>query len=307
MLCNNCDKKMLNLKLNLIIITLSIIFTSCSVDEKTITEEQIKENFAKVEGDFALAYLQIGNNEKSIFINEKEMFHAASTMKTPVMIEAFKQNESKEINLEDSLIVKNSFKSIVDGSEFTLDIDRDSGDKLYDLIGKKATYFDLVYDMIINSSNLATNIVIEKLGADNVMKTMDELGAKSIKVLRGVEDMKAFDAGMNNETSASDLMILFKHLANGTAVSQSADSSMIKILLDQKHNSIIPKNLPSKVKVAHKTGSISGVLHDSGIVFLPDGRKYVLVILSKNLKNADEARTMMADVSKQIFDYTIAN
>jgi beta-lactamase class A len=293
--------------LRIIIITLSIIFTSCSVDEKTLTEEQIKENFAKVEGDFALAYLQIGNNENSILINEKEMFHAASTMKTPVMIEAFKQNESKEINLKDSLIVKNSFKSIIDESEFTLDIDRDSGDKLYDLIGKKATYFDLVYDMIINSSNLATNIVIEKLGADNVMKTMDKLGAKSIKVLRGVEDMKAFDAGMNNETSASDLMILFKQLVNGTAVSQSADSSMIKILLDQKHNSVIPKNLPGEIKVAHKTGSISGVLHDSGIVFLPDGRKYVLVILSKNLKNADEARTMMADVSKLIYDYTLGD
>lgn len=273
------------------------------MDEKTKIVSEIEENFAFIDGDFALAFKLLNDNEETILINSSEMFHAASTMKTPVMIEAFKQAAEGIINLEDSIIVKNTFKSIVDGSKFSLDIGRDSGDKLYDRIGKKATYNELVYDMIINSSNLATNIVIEQLDAKNVMKTMDELGVKTIKVLRGVEDMKAFDLGMNNETSANDLMVVFEHIAKGTAVNPNADSNMVKILLDQTYKSIIPKKLPKDVKVAHKTGSITGVFHDSGIVFLPDGRKYILVILSKNVSNPEKAKEMMSDVSKIIYDF----
>ncbi|MBU0476283.1 MAG: class A beta-lactamase-related serine hydrolase [Bacteroidetes bacterium] len=291
------------LKTKSIILFISIILMSFSVDMKTEVEKQINEKFGKVEGNFALAFKLVGSEDNSILINEKEMFHAASTMKTPVMIEAFKQDANGIIDLQDSLIVKNSFKSIVDGSEFSLDINRDSGDKAYEMIGKKDTYYNLVYDMIIHSSNLATNIVIEQLSAQNVMKTMDELGAKTIKVLRGVEDMKAFDAGLNNETSANDLMILFEKIAEGKAVNPKADSIMIEILLNQKHNSIIPAKLPSEVKVAHKTGSITGVLHDSGIVILPDGRKYVLVILSKNITSAPQTAEMMSEVSKIIYDY----
>ncbi len=282
-----------------------LIIMSCSVNEKKEVEEQIREKFSKVEGNFALAFIMIGDTNNSIVINEHEMFHAASTMKTPVMIEAFKQDEKGIINLQDSLVVKNSFKSIVDGSEYSMDINRDSGDKAYGKIGEKETYYNLVYDMIINSSNLATNIVIEQLEAKNVMKTMSDLGANTIKVLRGVEDMKAYDAGLNNETSASDLMVLFLKIAEGKAVSPKADERMIEILLNQKHNSIIPAKLPSEVKVAHKTGSITGVMHDSGIVILPDGSKYVLVILSKNVTNRDIATEMMTDVSRIIYDYVV--
>ena len=288
-----------------VILVISLIFMSCNVNVKKEVEEEIRDKFSIVEGNFALAFIMIDDNDNSIVINENEMFHAASTMKTPVMIEAFKQDANGIIDLQDSLIVKNSFSSIVDSSLFSLDIGRDSGDKHYEAIGKKETYYNLVYDMIINSSNLATNIVIEKLGAKNVMKTMDELGAKSIKVLRGVEDMKAYDAGLNNETSAKDLMILFQKIAEGKAVNPKADDRMIEILLNQKHDSMIPAKLPSGVKVAHKTGSISGVMHDSGIVILPDGSKYVLVILSKNIANVDEATVMMADVSKIIYDYVV--
>lgn len=277
------------------------------MDEKTKIISEIEENFAFIDGDFALAFKLLNDNEETILINASEIFHAASTMKTPVMIEAFKQAAEGIINLEDSIIVKNTFKSIVDGSKFSLDIGRDSGDKLYDRIGKKATYNELVYDMIINSSNLATNIVIEQLDAKNVMKTMDELGVKTIKVLRGVEDMKAFDLGMNNETSANDLMVVFEHIAKGTAVNPNADSNMVKILLDQTYKSIIPKKLPKDVKVAHKTGSITGVFHDSGIVFLPDGRKYILVILSKNVSNPEKAKEMMSDVSKIIYNFITAD
>jgi beta-lactamase class A len=132
---------------------------------------------------------------------------------------------------------------------------------------------------------------------------MRELGAEHINVLRGVEDIKAFDAGLNNTTTALDLMIIFEKIARGQAVDEKSSREMIKILLDQKHNDIIPALLPADVKVAHKTGSISGVRHDSGIVFLPDGRKYVLVLLSKNLKNPEKAIKLMAEISLIIYQF----
>jgi len=164
---------------------------------------------------------------------------------------------------------------------------------------------ELVYDMIIVSSNLATNIIIELVDAKKVTQSMRDLGAKDIQVMRGVEDDKAFAQGLNNTVTAYDLMLIFEKMANGETVSKQASDAMIDILLDQKFNTIIPAKLPADVKVAHKTGSITGVHHDSGIVFLPDGRKYVLVILSKNLEDEEAATDGMASVSEIIYRHVV--
>jgi beta-lactamase class A len=137
------------------------------------------------------------------------------------------------------------------------------------------------------------------VGAENVMKLLTSLNIKENIVLRGVEDQKAFEAGLNNKTTPYGLLQVFEHIAR----TQSPNSLMMNILLDQKFNEIIPAQLPKSVKVAHKTGSITGVQHDSGIVFLPDGRKYLLILLSKNLKNADEGVKTLAQISKLIYDY----
>jgi beta-lactamase class A len=157
--------------------------------------------------------------------------------------------------------------------------------------------------MITVSSNFSTNLLIALVNAQHVSETMKELGAGDIHVLRGVEDNKAFAKGMNNMVTANGLLTIFKKIALGKAVSPEASAAMIKILLDQHFNEVIPGKLPSSVKVAHKTGSFTGVHHDSGIVFIPDGRKYVLVILSKNLQNDDEAVRTMASVSEMIYKY----
>ena len=266
-------------------------------------KHEIINHFNKYEGDFALAYLNLDNTSDNIFINEKEEFHAASTMKTPVMIEVFKQAEEGKFNLNDSILIKNEFKSIVDGSAYSMDIEEDSGDGLYKYIGHKKTIYDLVYEMITVSSNLATNILIDLVDAKNVMKTMKQIGANDIQVLRGVEDNKAFNLGLNNTTTAYDLMFIFKSIAEHKILSDSSCNDMINILLQQKFNERIPADLPSDVKVAHKTGSITGVGHDSGIIYLPDGREYILVLLSKNVKDEEGVIKMQAEISRMIYDY----
>lgn len=281
------------------------LFTSC---QSAMTTEQLKQavttELAKNEGQFAVAFSDPATGT-TLLINADSTFHAASTMKTPVLIEVYKQAAAGTLSLTDSLPVKNEFHSIVDSTTYSLNPEDDSEKKLYTLIGTKKTLYDLVYDMIIMSSNLATNIVIEYVDAKKVTQTMRQLGAKDIQVLRGVEDSKAYQKGLNNTTTAQDLMVIFQKMAAGQTVDSASSQAMIRILLDQHFNEIIPAKLPKDVKVAHKTGSITGVQHDSGIVFLPDGRKYILVLLSKGIKDEKAAVASMAQVSELIYQYVV--
>ncbi|HEY8895341.1 MAG TPA: serine hydrolase [Niastella sp.] len=269
-------------------------------------KDQISSKLAEQPGDFAVAFKDLTTGD-SIFINEQTFFHAASTMKTPVMIEVYKQAAASAFSLNDSIMLKNEFKSIVDSSTFSLNANDDSEQELYKHLGDKRTVYSLVYDMIISSSNLATNMIIELVNARNVTQTMRQLGAGKIQVLRGVEDSKAFAKGLNNVTTANDLLVIFEKMANGKIVDSAASQAMIKILLNQEFNEIIPARLPKDVKVAHKTGNITNVLHDSGIVFLPNGKKYVLVLLSKNLQKEEQAKKAMAEVSEMIYKYVTAS
>jgi beta-lactamase class A len=283
-----------------------ILFILSSCAEQKIAMRSLRENIngelSKQEGTFAVAFKDLSTG-KELLINDTVTFHAASTMKTAVLVEVYKQAAERKFSLSDSLVIKNEFKSIVDGSLFTLDSTDDSETELYKHIGEKRTISFLLYQMIIVSSNFSTNLIIELVGAKNVSATMQQLGAKDIHVLRGVEDGKAFERGLNNTITAHGLMTLFEKIARGETVNPAASQAMINTLLDQKFNDIIPAQLPANVKVAHKTGSITGVHHDSGIIILPNGKKYVLVLLSKNLKDEKAAIKAMANVSKLIYEF----
>ena len=293
-------------KLLMIVLIFNLIVqTACMQKKDPLNElkKEVQDKLAISNARFGVAFkdLQTG---KTLLLNEKDDFHAASTMKTPVLVELFRQAAAGKFSLTDSIVIKNSFNSIVDGSEYPLDSADDSEFELYKDIGKRRTIASLAYEMIILSSNLATNLLIDLVKPDSVMLTMKKIGANDIKVLRGVEDNKAYQKGLNNTTTAYDLLLIYEQMANEKLISDAASKEMIKILLDQRFNEIIPARLPKNVKVAHKTGSITGVQHDSGIVFLPDGKKYVLVLLSR-FDPADEKKAIeaMADVSKLIYDY----
>jgi beta-lactamase class A len=154
--------------------------------------------------------------------------------------------------------------------------------------------------MITVSSNFAANLLIEKLGVENIRGTVTTLGADGMQVLRGVEDQKAFDKGKNNTTTARGLMILFEKIATGKAVDPSADAEMIAILKRQQFNNAIPAGLPDGTPVAHKTGTITKIHHDAGVVFGP--RPYVLVLLVRGIQDEKESAALMARLSKAVFD-----
>jgi len=277
--------------------------TTNPLDELKI---DIEKQIEAIEGDVAVAFLDLSNEENLILINIDEEFHAASTMKVPVMIELYKQQNQGLINLNDSIVLINEFKSIVDGSSYKMDIGDDSDDVIYRKIGTKQTLYDLMAPMITVSSNLATNVLIEIVDAKKTTQTMRDLGAENIDVLRGVEDQKAYDLGLSNSTTARDLMIIMKAVANGTAGTKADCEAMIAILKGQKWNDMIPKYLPKDVEVAHKTGSITGVHHDAAIVYPTNENAYVLVLLSKNLKDFDEGTDKLAKISESVYNYMIS-
>ena len=282
-----------------IILSLSTVFITSTPIDSSLTM-QIKKELSAVTGHFAVAFKDLQTGEE-LLINERESFHAASTMKTPVMIEVFRQAGEGKFSLSDSITVHQNFKSIADQSEFILDQKSDSDQELYKHMGQEQDILSLLKRMIVTSSNLATNMIIELVGAKNVNQTMRRLGAKDIAVLRGVEDIKAYDKGLNNTTTAYDQMLIYSQLAEGKIAGPESTAAMINILLEQEHNEIIPARLPKEVKVAHKTGYITGIQHDAGIVFLPDGRKYVLVLLSKDLQDEKAGVEVLAKVSEMIY------
>ncbi len=260
--------------------------------------------FATVQGVFGVAMEDLSTG-KRLLINEREMFHAASTMKTPVMIELYRQVDAGKVQLDDSITVRNEFHSIVDGSPYALNPKDDSDGELYARVGTKLTMRELILRMITRSSNLATNLLIEFVDPKAVTSTMRLLGADSIQVLRGVEDQKAYDHGMNNRTTALDLLMVYRALAEGKVVRPESRQEMLQVLESQEFHDMIPGQLPQGTRVAHKTGSITGVQHDSGIVYLPDGRRYVIVILSKGLKENKEGIKAIAVASKLVYDFVM--
>ncbi|HEV7239862.1 MAG TPA: serine hydrolase [Thermoanaerobaculia bacterium] len=275
------------------VLLVALLLTGCSTYDSPI-DRVIDSHRGKT---IAVAYYDLRTGT-TLLRNEREVFHAASTMKVPVMLGIYEAVTRGELSLDQPVRVKNEFVSIFDGSAYALDAGEDSDPELYGLVGKDLPLRELVRRMEVRSSNLATNIVIELIGAKRVMRLMNEIGAKDIQVLRGVEDDKAYRAGMNNTTTAHDLMLVFRTLAERRAISADASDAMIEILAAQEHNGGIPAGLPPGTKVAHKTGSITKIAHDAGLVFRPDGSQYVLVVLTRGFEKHADAEAVISEISR---------
>jgi beta-lactamase class A len=264
-------------------------------------KERIAARAARVEHSvIGVAFHDLETGD-SLYLNADDTFHAASTMKVPVMIELFRRVDAGALRLDQGIPLANQFKSIVDGSAYSLDPGDDSDSSAYGRIGSRVPVRELIDRMITRSSNLATNALIELVGADHANATAHALGAKNIKVLRGVEDNKAFRAGMNNTTTARDLAVLLEAIETGRAASRTSSDVMRDILLHQEFNGEIPAGLPAGTPVAHKTGSITGVLHDAAIVYPPNRKPYVLVVLTRDIPDEKVARQLIADISRLVY------
>lgn len=261
----------------------------------------LEARIAAVPGaEVSLVYRPLGGGA-GLDLRGGALFHAASTMKLPVLIELFRRADARALSLDQPLLLVNQFQSIVDGSPYRLSPADDSDASLYPRVGTQVPLRELATLMITRSSNLATNALIALLGVGSIQATARGLGASSIEVLRGVEDQKAFDRGLVNRTSARDLAALLEALESGRAAQPSSCRAMREILLAQESSGEIPAGLPPHTRVAHKTGSITATLHDAAIVYPSGARPYVLVVLTHGVREEEVARKLIADLSRLVY------
>jgi beta-lactamase class A len=237
----------------------------------------------------------------SLSKNPSLVMHAASTMKTPVLLEVLRRVDSGTLKLSDELPVKNEFKSLVDGSAFSIGLEENDGPTV-EKLGGTATLEFLVTEMIVRSSNLATNLVLSHVGPANVQSFADALGAPSVKVRRCVEDSKAFDKGLNNETDAAGMGAVMEAVVRTPRLSAVAKAKAWEILIGQTFNEEIPAGLhpQSGAVVGHKTGNMSTSQHDAAVVRLPDGRQYVLVLLANDFGANDAGRKRVIETARKL-------
>jgi beta-lactamase class A len=275
----------------------------CFAEEPRLAEaeRQAEARIADSHADVAVAFRTLDGKTEWLF-HADESFHAASTVKIPVMIELFHQVKEGWLRLDDTKGVYNLFISRADGSIYRLDPADDPEKELYKAESERRTLRQLCELMITQSSNLATNLLIQKLGINNIRATVHALGADGMNVLRGVEDKKAYEQGLNNTTTARALEVLLTAIAEGKAVDPDSCRQMIEILERQHFNEGIPAGLPAGTRVAHKTGEITGIHHDAAIVFAP--RPFVLVILVRGLEEEKDSAALMADITRLLYQAT---
>lgn len=238
-------------------------------------------------------------------INDRESMHAASTMKVPLLYELFRMADAGELDLDAGMEVRNQFTSIADGSTYSLDPEDDSEQELYEMIGETVPVRELARRMVVRSSNLATNILMERVTPDAIYATLAGMGAREMRVLRGVEDIPAYNRGMNNTTTAHAFARVLEAIGRCEGLSRASCAEVVRILGAQEFNDMIPAGLPGGVPVAHKTGWITEIHHDGGIVFPPDRRPYVLVVLTRGIAERDSSAALAADLSRIVWEEVV--
>jgi beta-lactamase class A len=233
-----------------------------------------------------------------------EWFHAASTIKVPVLVGVFGAIENGAFTAESRLHVRNRFLSVVDGTPYQVESGRDANSVVHEHIGKTMKIRDLAKHMIVTSSNLATNLLIDLVGLERMQKTLEEMGVEGVELRRGVEDERAYAEGINNRVTADGLVQVLRLIEEEKAISREASDLMLEILHQQEFRSGIPAGLPDDARVANKTGEISTVAHDAGLVYLRERRPYALAILTRwDAEKTSGRRDTLARVSRAVYEH----
>lgn len=263
--------------------------------EKIILEQQPK---ARV----AVAFYDLENGQK-VLIRADELFHPASTIKIAVMFAVYQQARQGLLTLDEQIPIINQFSSIVDGSPCAVNAAEDSDISLHERAGQTASVGELVRLMITISSNLATNLLLRRVGRQSVNELIEQLGIKDVHMRRGMDDEKAYALGMNNVASARGLMDMLRLLASGQVVSAQDSLEMNAVLLEQMFNEGLPAGARPGTPVAHKTGWIENHYHDAGIFYPHERKPYVLVVLTEGIAVEQDAHRLVASISRLVWQH----
>jgi beta-lactamase class A len=275
-------------------------------DEKDPLRAQVREIAEKAGArKVAVAYHDY-QTSTSWSYNGDEWFHAASTIKVPVLLGVFRATEKGPLTLMARVHVRNLFESALnDGTTFRVTSARDANAEVQKNIGKTMRVLELAHHMITTSSNLATNLLVDAVGVAAIAATLRELKLdKGIKFRRGVEDDAAHAAGINNEVTADGMREVLRTIEERRGFNEESSQKMLEILHEQEFKAGIPAGLPRKVKVANKTGEISTVAHDAGIVYEEGREPFALVVLTEwEASKTSGRQDTIARISRAVYDH----
>jgi beta-lactamase class A len=236
-------------------------------------------------------------------LNPARWFHAASTIKVPVLLGVYEAIEQHRFESYSRVHVRNRFLSVADGQPYRVAQERDANAVVHAAIGRMLTVHELAEHMIVTSSNLATNVLLDLVGVEAARASLARLHLGGIDLQRGVEDEVAWEAGINNRVTAAGLCDALRLIEEGKAISPEASKAMLDILHQQRFRSGIPAGLPEDARVAHKTGEISTIAHDAGIVYLDGRDAYVVAILTEWPAEVNGRQETIARISRAVYEY----
>ncbi|MGB4705497.1 MAG: serine hydrolase [Candidatus Saccharicenans sp.] len=224
----------------------------------------------------------------SFLHNDEALFPAASLIKIPIMVACFKAAEEGRLDLQEKYVLKRQ--------------DRVGGSGLLRQMrnGRIFTYEELIDFMVTHSDNIATNVIIKRLGMDYIRNVFNELGLKDTVLNRLMMDFRARDEGMENYTSAREMGELLEKIYLGRCINTKVSERCLEILKRQRINDRLPRYLPKEVEVAHKTGLEREVCHDAGIVFTPNG-DYIIVVLVRTWSGLRTTKNFIARLSSYFY------
>jgi beta-lactamase class A len=242
-----------------------------------------------VDGVMAVSILDLTSGEL-IVINADEVMPQASSIKIAVLAELYRQAQDGKVRLTDEYLVRRE------------DLVQDS-----DILGgltpgiTRITLRDLATMMVAVSDNAATNVLIDRLGMDNVNTTLQAAGLQQTRLRRKMMDLKAAEQGRENVATAREMTALLRSVYDGKLLNKELTADFWKMLATHK-DSDIPRDLPEGLVIANKPGSLEGVRTDSGVVFVPN-RPFVICVMGTYLRDEKSGERAITRIARLAYDY----
>jgi beta-lactamase class A len=249
-------------------------------------EAEIREVDAHLDGVMGVAIEDLTTGH-TFFLNPDEVFPQASSIKIAVLADLYRQHQAGKVKLDGPYTVN------------AADLVADS----YIMGGltpgvTRVTNRDLATMVVAVSDNSAANVLIDRLGMDNVNALLESLGLHRMRLRRKMMDLKAADEGRENIATPREMMTLLGNLSSGKVLNPTLTDDFFKILATPKE-SWIPRYLPEDLKIANKPGSLEGVRNDSGVIFA--SRPYVICVMTTFLRNERDGEEAIAQISRAAY------
>ena len=250
-------------------------------------EASIAEVDHNLDGVMGVAIEDLTSGQK-YQLRENEVFPQASSIKIAVLAELYRQAQQGKLKLTDLYVVK------------SVDLVEDSPIMNGLTPGvTQITLRDLATMVAAVSDNSAANILIDRVGMENVNSFLDSLGLAHTRLRRKMMDLKAAGEGRENISTPGEMMTLLDAIYRGKVLNKSLTDDFFKVLSTKK-NSWIPRDLPENLKIADKDGELEGVRNDSGVIFL-ENRPYILCVMTTYLRRERDGEEAISKISVDTF------